>query len=132
MSKLNFNQQNTEAILFIDTESNVVDNIYSLFPIEHKVYTAKSLEAAWKILRNNKIDCIFCNVNLSFGQSGIELLKMCKANGINVPFIFISKDAVQKKALKAQKHGVTDIQYKPLNAGIMNNRLKTYFSCGVN
>lgn len=126
MFELNFSQKNSEAILFIDTETSVLDNIYSLFPIEHKVHTAKTLDAAWRILRTQKIDCIFCNVNLA-NENGIELLKICKANGINIPFILISKDSVQKRSLLAQKHQVADVVYKPLNQISMNRRLKSYF-----
>jgi DNA-binding NtrC family response regulator len=128
MNTLNFRQENSETILFVDSESSVLDNIYSLFPIENKVHTVKTLDAAWKVLRTQKIDCIYCSANLAFGQSAIELLNLCQANGINVPFIMISKDLNHKKILKSKKYKIADVVYKPLNSGIVNSRLKSYFS----
>ena len=127
MLDLNFSQKNSETILFIDNEQHLLDNIYSLFPINYKVHTTKTLDAAWKILRTQKIDCIFCNVNLASGQNGVEFLKICKANGINIPFVLISGATHSKKSLIAQ-HGAADVLKKPLNPVHMNQKLQTYFS----
>ena len=128
MLELSFCQKNSESILFIDTEQYLLDNIYSLFPINYKVHTTQTLDAAWKILRTNKIDCIFCNVNLASGQNGVEFLKICKANGINIPFVLVSGDSNSKKVDFIKQYGVTDVLMKPLNQHRITKKIKSYLA----
>ncbi len=128
MFELNFSQRNSETILFIDIEKSSLDNVYSVFPINYKVHTAQTLDAAWRILRTKKIDCIFCNLKLSSGQNGIEFLKLCKSNGINIPFILIANESEKIKSVYARQNGATDVLQKPLNPEHIGLNLAKYFS----
>jgi YesN/AraC family two-component response regulator len=77
-------------LLIIDNEKNLTDNLQILFSkYTDKVFTANNGTDGLRILNNETIHCVVCDIYMP-ELSGIEVVKKTREQGNKVPFIFFT------------------------------------------
>ncbi len=100
--------------VIIDDESNNIDNlsllIKSTFPEINIVATANDAETGKTIIRNQKPDLIFLDIQMP-GKSGFDMLS--ELNDFDLEIIFVT--AYHQYAINAMKFSAVDYLLKPIN-----------------
>ena len=104
------------AILVLDDEKNIRRAIeFALEPEGMRVLTAHDPASALRFLNERIIDLLILDIKL--GEiDGIELFKIVRTTGFEVPTIFISGNATLTQAAEAVKIGAFDFLEKPFSA----------------
>jgi DNA-binding NtrC family response regulator len=113
-------------ILFIDDEEDII--IFTRKYFERKgfeVSIAINSKDAMEILSKEKVDLVFCDMNIEHETSGLAILAECKKinPGLNVYLCtgFEFDNAMEEKAANL---GVKEILHKPLTYAILEEKVK--------
>lgn len=102
-------------ILVIDDEKSIRHSLKEIFEYEnYKVYQAESGEEGIRILKENKIDIILCDIKMP-KMDGIETLEKIMDINPDIPVIMISGHGTIETAVEAIKKGAYDYISKPLD-----------------
>jgi len=101
-------------LLIIDDEVDIIEiikDILSKFSVN--IYTAKSGKEALEKIKSYKIHLVICDINMP-EMSGVDFLKVVRAEGNNVPVVFFTGFGNKELMLDAAKYGAFDFIEKPL------------------
>ncbi|RKX55035.1 MAG: response regulator [Thermotoga sp.] len=99
-------------ILVVDDEKNVRTMVKKVFEGEFDVDTASNAEEALDLLKKNKYDLVFLDLDMPV-VNGIELLERMKKGENPIPVIMMTTYGSVEEAVKAMKLGAKDIITKP-------------------
>ncbi len=107
--------ENKGSILVIDDESSLRETFQFFLTREgyHPVISAAGFTEATAVLAANQVDLIISDIVLE-GNSGIDLLKYVRKNGIDCPFIVITGYPEVDTAAEALRLGAFDYIIKPV------------------
>lgn len=106
------------TLLIIDDEPHLLKVLqFSLRKLADKILTVENGRDALNVLRDEKIDCVLCDINLP-RMTGIDILKEVRARNQEMPFIFFSADGSGEIIEEAARLGALDFLFKPHFAGI--------------
>jgi CheY-like chemotaxis protein len=78
---------NKGNLLIIDNDVELLETIAIIVhDLADVVYTAENGEEALKVLKDNEVNCIVCDINMPV-MNGIELLKILREKKVDIPFI---------------------------------------------
>lgn len=105
-------------ILIVDDEQIAIDAVISglnwaSLPFTHRFEASNKSEAV-KIIKNQKIDVMLCDIEMPMGN-GLELLEWVNQNYPAIRCIFMTCHADIQLAQKAMRLGSVDYILKPLN-----------------
>lgn len=102
-------------ILIVDDEKSFRELLEIMFTNEgYIVYSASGIQDSQKIIKENHIDIIICDLVLG-KEDGMDIVKWCRDYGYNIPFILMTAYASSTTALESVKLGVVDYITKPFN-----------------
>ncbi|KAA0259319.1 sigma-54-dependent Fis family transcriptional regulator [Deferribacter autotrophicus] len=111
-------------ILIVDDEKSFREFLEILFINEgFKVFSAKNLESATRIIQKENIDIVLCDLVLG-GEDGLDLARFCFENHKNIPFILMTAYASDETALKSVELGVIDYITKPFDTDELLDLIK--------
>lgn len=100
-------------LLIVDDESLIVQNLkLTLEEYAEVIFTAGNGLEAIKILDENKVHCVICDINMP-KMNGVELIQNIRSKGNEVPFIFYTGHGNHELMLEAAKYGAYDFLNKP-------------------
>ena len=114
-----------QVISIVDDDASVraaADNFLS----SHG-YTVNTFASAEDFLRSARLDdssCVVTDVHMP-GMSGLDLLKVVRSQGNNIPFILITafpSDSIRARAAKAGAHELLD---KPFTCSVLVDCIET-------
>ena len=79
------------------------------------VFSANGISEAKKIVEENKLDIIFCDIRMPDGN-GFLLIEWLKAEGFDIPVVLVSAYDDKEELFRAIRLGVVDYVVKPLNS----------------
>jgi FixJ family two-component response regulator len=103
------------VISIVDDDASVrtaADNFISSYG-----YAVHTFASAEDFLRSAKLDvtsCVVADVQMP-GMSGLDLLKVIRGRGNDIPFIFITAFPSESMRTKAAKAGADELLYKPFS-----------------
>jgi len=104
------------TVLIVDDEKNIRNAIaLALGDAGIKALVALDAAAAWRILQERIIDAMILDIKLT-DVDGLTFFRRLRAEGIEVPTIFISGHATLTEAAAAVKLGAFDFLEKPFTA----------------
>ena len=104
---------NEKNLLIIDDEPDILTILEILFAkYVNQVFKAENGLIAIDLIKQNKIDCIICDINMP-QMSGLEVIQKIREMGNEVPIIFYSAYGNQEYMLKAGEYGAYDFISKP-------------------
>ena len=107
--------QVTETILFIDDEETILEMVDEYFQRKgYQVITASNGLQAAKILRQEKIDCCFTDINMP-GMNGLELAEFVRELDNTIPVIVMTGYPSLDNTIRTLKNGVVDFLIKPVS-----------------
>jgi DNA-binding NtrC family response regulator len=112
-------EKKTETILFVDDEANILELVGEFF--RHKGYqvvTASNALQALNILKNEKIDCCFTDINMP-GMDGTELAEHVHRTDNTIPVIIMTGYPSLDNTIRTLKNGVVDFLIKPISLNQM-------------
>ena len=113
------NTEDKEKILVVDDEESILDIVREYFQRkEYHVVTAKNGFEALKILRQEKIDCCFTDINMP-EMDGLELAERIRATDNTIPVIVMTAYPSFDNTIQTLKNGVVDFLIKPVNLNQM-------------
>ena len=100
-------------ILIIDDEELLLANLRLILK-KHAthVFTALDASEGHKILREQDIHCVICDISMP-GMTGVELIKKVREEENNIPFIFYTAHSNHELMKEAAKYGAFDFLSKP-------------------
>lgn len=102
-------------ILIIDDHPPIVDLLSQFCEGErYQVETALSGKAGLQLIRETLPDVVLVDLELG-DMTGIDLLRMAKAEGCTSRFVFITGHADIRTAVDAMKSGASEYLTKPLD-----------------
>ncbi|MDB6139723.1 MAG: Fis family transcriptional regulator [Verrucomicrobiaceae bacterium] len=108
-------------ILIIDDHAPIVDLLTKFCETEqYQVETALSGAAGLQLIRETLPDVVLVDLQLG-DMSGIDLLRLVKAEGCTSRFVFITGHADIRTAVDAMKHGASEYLTKPLDLNELRN-----------
>ena len=117
-------------ILVVDDNAHMrklVVTILQAFGVVH-IFEAASGEAAWESLREHNPDIIILDWVME-GMSGIELMKMIRANPASpnpfVPVIMLTGHTSLDHVMQARDAGINEFIAKPVSVKTMMSRLSS-------
>lgn len=85
--------------------------------------TSNKAAEAFELLRTKPVDVVFSDINMPI-MSGLELLEKCNANGIFIPFVFLTGFGSQNNIIHAVRLGAADFLEKPSPKAVTHQVLK--------
>ena len=111
-------------ILFVDDEENILEIVKEYFQEKgYDVITADNGRTAAEILKNEKIDCCFTDINMP-EMDGLELTEFIWRNDNSIPVVIMTGYPSMNNAIQTLKKGVVDFLIKPVNLSQMEICLK--------
>jgi DNA-binding NtrC family response regulator len=105
-------------LILIDDEVMLLEKTAMLLEdIADKVFTADSGAKGLEIIKNNKIHCILCDINMP-NMNGVEVLKKIRELKQETPFIFYTGHGSRELMKEAIKYGALDFLDKPCLDGL--------------
>lgn len=105
-------------LLIVDDETDLLITLeYYLKDLADKIYTCENGKDALVLLATHEIHCILCDINMP-EMNGVELIKIIRGQGRDVPFIFYTGHGSHSHMLEAAKYGAFDFLNKPHLDGI--------------
>ena len=100
-----------------DTSDYIRQRVEKLFPQINKIFQSFDIEAAYDLLKQNSVQLVFLDIQLTTG-TGFDLLRrLMNENLIDFEIIFITGESAKEYTLKAIKFSAIDFLYKPLDDG---------------
>lgn len=102
-------------LLIVDDEEMIVTKMEMLLDgIADKIFTAFDGEQALKVLAQENVDCVICDINMP-KMKGMEVLKRVRQDSKNakIPFIFYTGHGDEALMIEALKYGAFDFLDKP-------------------
>jgi DNA-binding NtrC family response regulator len=116
-------------LLIIDDEIDLLATIaVVLADVTDKITTASSAKIALKIIKEQKIDCILCDMNMP-EMNGLEVLKEIRRLDYNMPFIFYTGYGNEELMQNAIRFGAFDFLEKPSIEVLPSVIKKAMLSC---
>ncbi len=101
------------SVLIIDDQINLLETLkLTLDDSVEKIYLSQSGKDGLKVIENNKIDCIICDVFMP-EMNGVEVIKTIRHNNLNIPFIFYTGFGSKELMFEAAQYGAFDFLEKP-------------------
>jgi FixJ family two-component response regulator len=111
-------------ISIVDDDNSVRESLHSLLrSVGFSVHVFISAEDFLKSDHLDKTDCLILDVRMP-GMTGIELQRQLKAQGCQIPIIFISAHADEETRTQALSAGAVAFLAKPLNEEMVLTALK--------
>ena len=105
-------------LLLIDDEVLLLERTAILLEdIADTVFTADSGVGGLKLLEEEEIHCIVCDINMP-GMNGVEVLEAVREIRPDLPFIFYTGHGSRELMKKAVKLGAFDFVDKPFLQGL--------------
>lgn len=103
------------SILVVDDEASLRETFHFFLTREgyEPILTAEGFEQAMELIRTEKIDLIISDIILD-QSSGLDLLKYCRKNNIDCPFIIITGFPDVETAAESLRFGAFDYVVKPV------------------
>jgi DNA-binding NtrC family response regulator len=106
----------TKRVLVVDDQPQACELLARLLRAEDcEVTAACSTQEAQRLLLENDFLVCFVNLHLT-GGDGLEVLRFCHRESVNVPAILLTSHACAESAIQALRMGATDYLTKPLHA----------------
>jgi len=103
------------SILIVDDEKSIREVLEILFINENfDVFTAKNIKESVAIIESNSVDIVLCDLVLG-KENGLDLARLVKERGLNIPFVMITAYASAESAVESAKLGVIDYISKPFD-----------------
>lgn len=100
------------ALLIVDDDEAIRDNLYDLFSERHMCHVAETAEQAIVWLHQEAYDVVLTDISMP-GVSGVELLGHVRQRQPDTPVIVISGIADQEHAKGLLRLGAFDYLLKP-------------------
>lgn len=111
-------------ILVVDDENGILDVTEGFFEIKgYKVYTAGNGETALDIIKREKIDCVFTDINMPV-MDGLELAEQIRHIDSTLPVVVMTGYPSLESTIQTLKNGVVDYLIKPVNLEQMELTLR--------
>jgi DNA-binding NtrC family response regulator len=105
-------------LLLIDDEVLLLEKTSILLEdIADKVFTSKCGKDGLKLLNENPIQCVICDINMP-EMNGVEVLKKVRETHPEIPFIFYTGHGSRELMREAIKYGAFDFVNKPCLKGL--------------
>jgi len=101
-------------ILVVDDELSVREAIRIILKDHYEVASKDSAETAIEYLKSNDIDLVFLDI-LMPGMSGLEALKIIKAQHHSPEVVIVTATRTVKNAVEAMRHGAFEYVTKPFD-----------------
>lgn len=113
------------SILIVDDEEDLLEMYRELFEMEgFHVFTSTSAKEALVIYSNQPdIKLIISDANMG-DISGIEFLKLLKANYSTIPVFYLATGAIEQTEEQIKSLGGTGLVLKPFDLDEILNRIK--------
>lgn len=109
---------NSGHLLIIDDEAHLVSVLeFTLQKVAGRIFSAGNAAVARGILKEQRIDCILCDINLP-RMTGLEFLREIRSAGVRTPFIFFTAEMSEEALIEAAMLEATDYFFKPHFSGI--------------
>lgn len=109
---------NKGNLLIVDDEPMLLKNLKAILEeYADTVFTATNGLEAIEVLKDNKIHCIICDINMP-KMNGVEVIKKVRDEKNNVPFIFYTGHGNRELMMEAAKYGAFDFLDKPQLEGL--------------
>ncbi|HPS01303.1 MAG TPA: sigma-54 dependent transcriptional regulator [Candidatus Sumerlaeota bacterium] len=106
----------TKRVLVVDDQPQACELLARLLRAEDcEVTAACSTQEAQRLLLENDFLVCFVNLHLT-GGDGLEVLRFCHRESVNVPAILLTSHACAESAIQALRMGAADYLTKPLHA----------------
>ncbi|MCP3923573.1 MAG: response regulator [Desulfobacterales bacterium] len=103
------------TLLFVDDEESILEIADEYFRYKgYNVITANDGTVAVEVLKNNKVDLCFTDINMP-EMGGVELTQHIRAHYKNIPVIVMTGFPSLDNSIKILKNGVVDFLIKPVN-----------------
>ncbi|MBL0701157.1 MAG: response regulator [Desulfosarcina sp.] len=113
------NDKERETILFVDDEKDLLTLAGEYFRRKgFKMFTAKNGEEAVEILKHERIDCCFTDLNMP-GMDGLELAEHIRQLDNSIPVIVVTGYPSLDSAVNTLKNGVVDFLIKPVRFSML-------------
>jgi len=102
-------------LLIIDDDKEILESLSdALAQVFSDVTSSSNADHAVETLNRNKFDLIICDHKMP-QVTGLELIKIFRSEGCNIPIILHSGYVSKEVAISAMRLGVIDIIEKPCN-----------------
>jgi len=109
----------TETILFVDDEADILALAEEYFRHRgYQIITASNGLQAAEILKTEKIDCCFTDINMP-GMDGLELAEFVRETDNTIPVIVMTGYPSLDNTIRTMKNGVVDFLIKPISLSQM-------------
>jgi putative nucleotidyltransferase with HDIG domain len=121
-------QAGRETILFVDDEECILEVASEFFKRRgYRVITAANGLEALKILKNQRVDCCFTDINMP-GMDGLALAKHIHESDNTLPVVIMTGYPSLENTIRTLKNGVVDFLVKPVNLSQMEMCARRVFS----
>jgi putative nucleotidyltransferase with HDIG domain len=109
------NDQKKETILFVDDEEAILSVASQFFRRQgYQTLTAKNGVEALDILKHEKVDCCFTDINMPV-MNGLELAEKIRMHDNTIPVIVMTGYPSLENTIQTIKNGVVDFLVKPVD-----------------
>lgn len=123
MSERNLNILNEFNILYLEDDDSLLMHTKDILDdFAKKVYAVKTSQAAYQIVKHEKIDIIISDILLE-NENGIDFLRKIKDESVTIPVILTTAHTDTKYLLDAIKLKVENYIVKPINVKELLNTL---------
>ena len=112
-------------ILVVDDEPDVLEFQKALFRRKnHNVTTASNTSEALRIIRNEDLDIVFCDLKLDHDASGLDILEQAKKIKPALVFYLISGFVDKETEEKGLKLGAKEVLSKPIKNDKLEEKVR--------
>ncbi len=123
-NRLSYMDKDRIKILLVDDEDGILDVTEVYFEKKgYQVYTAGNGEKALDIVNQEKIDCVFTDINMPV-MDGLELAEQIRHIDSTLPVVVMTGYPSLENTIQTLKNGVVDYLIKPVNLGQMELTLR--------
>jgi putative nucleotidyltransferase with HDIG domain len=109
------NDQKKETILFVDDEEAILSVASEFFRRKgYQTLTARNGVEALDILKNERVDCCFTDINMPV-MNGLDLAEKIRMKDNTIPVIVMTGYPSLENTIQTIKNGVVDFLIKPVN-----------------
>ena len=119
------NKSSSQLVAIVDDDRSVQSALKDL--MESAGLEARCFGSAEEFLepdQRNQTGCLVADIRMP-GMSGLELQAKLKAEGSRIPIIFITAHGDGKMKMQAMKAGATEFLSKPLDNGVLLEKVLT-------